>query len=337
MRRNNLLIAALVFIAIICALGIAKYLGPSKVNASVAESVINGAISTIKSKAINASNVDWDNAKVTAYRIFRNGEDVRSLDAALSSLAKALGDGHSSYFTNVALQQMASVSPSEEITLFDNQPAPVGIRSLKIKTYAVLNEEKVERDAELLKQEIIRAKNQNICGLLIDLRSNGGGNMWATLAGLAPLLGNGRLFSFENRNGVRTDVDIVGGNVTWAGKRMVSLKPESDVGNWSPNVAVVVGPNTASSGELIAIALRSWKKTTVIGEKTAGMTSANEVVILENGGGFALTTSRVLDHQFNLLTDGLTPDIGVDSGNESIVLTATKWLAQRCTLWKTED
>lgn len=39
------------------------------------------------------------------------------------------------------------------------------------------------------------------CGWVIDLRANGGGNMWPMLAGIGPLVGAGRLGSFKDPDG----------------------------------------------------------------------------------------------------------------------------------------
>ena len=46
------------------------------------------------------------------------------------------------------------------------------------------------------------------CGWIVDLRSNGGGNLYPMLAALAPLLGPGPLLGYRDRHG-RTDSWVI--------------------------------------------------------------------------------------------------------------------------------
>jgi hypothetical protein len=57
--------------------------------------------------------------------------------------------------------------------------------------------------AEKLHAIVMDLQAQNPDGWLMDLRGNGGGNMWPMLAGIGTVLGEGDLGAFESPNGDR--------------------------------------------------------------------------------------------------------------------------------------
>ena len=56
--------------------------------------------------------------------------------------------------------------------------------------------------ADVLQGEIERVDVEGVCGWVVDLRKNYGGNMWPMLAGVGPVLGEG-IAGFLRRTGRR--------------------------------------------------------------------------------------------------------------------------------------
>ena len=105
-------------------------------------------------------------------------------------------------------------------------------------------------------------------GWIVDLRGDRGGNMWAMLGILKPLLGSGDLGVFEDRTGQRSRpwrAEIQGsGQVQATGPDLAHVP-----------VAVLIGPQTASAGEAVAIAPKGRPQTRVFGHATHWPTPGN--------------------------------------------------------------
>lgn len=330
---------ALVIIAGIAAIAmciwVALTLSSPAVDQSAGEDVIRDAVEKIKTKALHAPEVDWERVKSESIDLFNKSRNERSLDSALELLIQSLADGHSSYIPKKLLEHMTANQVQGANTLFERTNSEKGILSIRLHTYTVLNESDISRDAKHLAAEVL--STPNACGVLIDLRTNGGGNMWPMLSGLAPILGNRTLFSFRDGYGNTTEVAAHNGNVTLAKRAVMPEQQGVDGAQWAPPVAVLIGPNTASSGEFVAAALRAVTPSILIGETTAGLTSGNEVVKLKNGAAFALTTSLLINSTGKKIVGGISPDIEVDSSGEGDEATrkAYEWLKRHCAADKT--
>jgi C-terminal processing protease CtpA/Prc len=169
------------------------------------------------------------------------------------------------------------------------------------------------------------ADRDDLIGWIVDLRGNGGGNMWPMLAGLGPVLGEGLLGWF---------IDPVGAEVPWqyrdgaswsgatAGQRVdapYTLKKPN------PKVAVLVDNGVASSGEATFIAFRGRANTRSFGAATCGLSTANSGFVLSDGALLNLTVSVMADRAKTKYGDQVQPDEIVE-GASPVVERAVAWL-----------
>ena len=103
-----------------------------------------------------------------------------------------------------------------------------------------------------------------------------------------------------------------------------------------PPVAVLIGSQTASSGEAIAVSFRGREQTRFFGEATAGLSTANKGFSLSDGARIVLTTATFADRTGKLYGGPIQPDEGVLSespeppvGEDPVVETATGWLQKQ--------
>lgn len=150
-------------------------------------------------------------------------------------------------------------------------------------------------------------------GWIVDLRENTGGNMWPMLGGLHPLLGSGKVGELRDREGVA--------NTPWRSR----APKRCDVDLSNARVAVLVGPNTASSGEAVAVAFRARPGTRFFGHRTKGLATSNQGYPLPDGGVLLLTTAEFLDRAGESYPQGISPDSPL-SGSEDAVEAAAAWL-----------
>lgn len=152
-------------------------------------------------------------------------------------------------------------------------------------------------DADLYAADLagrVKATDREVCGWLVDLRSNGGGNMWPMLAGLAPLLEEGEVGFFTLPTGSVEPWEIRGSVALWNGAAMVDNSLEAPTHLGRP-IAVLISSFTGSSGEAVAVAFHGQEGVRFFGQPTAGLTTSNEPVELSDGALIALTMSNFTD------------------------------------------
>lgn len=158
--------------------------------------------------------------------------------------------------------------------------------------------------ARELKDALNELKSEGMKGLILDLRFNPGGllNIATEVADL--FLEEGKIVSTKGRNTEEREV--------------FARKPGTFSGF---PMAILVNHYSASASEIVSAALQDWKRAVVIGERTWGKGSVQNVIELENGkSALKLTTASYHRpsgkniHRFPDSKDsdewGVTPDDG---------------------------
>lgn len=151
------------------------------------------------------------------------------------------------------------------------------------------------------------------CGWIVDLRGNGGGNMWPMLAGLGALLEDGQVGEFHGpmgvtgtwfeRNGaagiVQPDGEVIEiARIGGEPYRLAGLAP----------VAVLFDRGTGSSGEAVAIAFIGRPRTRSFGVPSYGYTTANDGFRLPDSANIVLTVGVGADRNGRPYPTALIPD-----------------------------
>lgn len=155
-------------------------------------------------------------------------------------------------------------------------------------------------------------------GWIIDLRGNGGGNMWPMLAGVGPILGEGRVGSFLSADGpggfwfYRAGASGIEGKGD-EGDQVVAVVEDPHVLSAAPPVAVLIDSGTASSGEAVAIAFQGRPRTRFIGTPTFGLSSSNAGHRMSDGANLVITVGLDVDRTGKAYADRVVPDDEVAS------------------------
>lgn len=171
-------------------------------------------------------------------------------------------------------------------------------------------------------------------GWVIDLRGSTGGNMYPPLAGIGPVLGNGRVGRFvPPRDGSRWWSYRWG--TAWTGWIPQARVPgrATRLRTANPPAAVLHGPITASAGEALAISFRGRPRTRSFGERTRGLTSANATIPLSDRAQLVLATAWEADRTDVVHRGPLDPDepVAIDwatlgSDDDPVLAAARAWL-----------
>lgn len=74
--------------------------------------------------------------------------------------------------------------------------------------------------------------------------------------------------------------------------------------NGIPPVAVLISKSTASAGEAVAIAFKGRPNVRFFGQRTTGLTTANDVFAISDGSGLFLAVMNYADRDGNRYPDG---------------------------------
>ncbi len=146
-----------------------------------------------------------------------------------------------------------------------------------------------------LDQAVMKLRKQGgIEGLLIDLRDNGGGLLDEAVWVSDELLASGVIVSTRGRG----DEMLHEYSARRAGTRP----------KWP--VVVLINENTASASEIVAGALRDHERAVLVGVRTFGKGSVQNIFELPGGGALKLTTSRYFTPSGrSIQAEGITPDL----------------------------
>jgi C-terminal processing protease CtpA/Prc len=94
--------------------------------------------------------------------------------------------------------------------------------------------------------------------------------------------------------------------------------------------AVLLGPSTASSAEVLAVALRGRPATRSFGTPTRGLIAGNRTFTLADGASLVLTVAATTDRAGHVYAEPIVPDElvgGAESEADETLAAAVTWLA----------
>jgi len=164
------------------------------------------------------------------------------------------------------------------------------------------------RIADSLQTIIAHLDTRNVSRWIIDLRGNSGGNCWPMLAGIGPLLGDG-VYGYFVRGDQRVPISYRDGSA-FEGRHVLCRVSNRGyrTRNDHKSIVVLTGRRTVSAGELVALAFKGRAQTCLIGEPTAGLTTANATYELSDKSLLVLSVCQEADHMGNICTGSIQPD-----------------------------
>ncbi|MBN8504946.1 MAG: S41 family peptidase [Burkholderiales bacterium] len=282
-------------------------LSPEQIEATLVE-----AQRLMQERALFGTSVDWPGVLMRARQTAARTHRAADLDEALQGMVWAIRehDAHSFYLPAAQARRMQSgTAPGEQVLL--QRGADLGqFQVLQMPGYMGMDEAVWKRDAAAGASRLTELLRARPCGLVLDLRQNSGGNMYPMFLALAALLPPRDVGYFEDR----------------ARQRMPFPLPPRQAAAADVAVAVLIGPSTASSGEFLAIGLRSLPRVRSFGAPTAGLATGVQPMPLPNGGLLGVTEVRALDFEGRAVGRRVLPD---QVGSDPLV-DARNWLNDQC-------
>lgn len=197
-----------------------------------------------------------------------------------------------------------------EVVYIEITRAIIKIESVKKKTPFDINSEDVIKDSRIgyiritqfsektyseFKEAIEDYKTKGKTGLIIDLRSNPGGLLSSVVDICKEIIPEGPI--------VHIDAKGEANDETYS----------STLKNPPFKLAVIVNEGSASASEILTGAVKDSKSGVIVGTKTYGKGTVQNIMYLTNGGGIKMTIAEYLTrNKINIDGKGIEPDVVVE-------------------------
>lgn len=257
---------------------------------------LSRALDTIQKNALNSHRIDWPATRKEADALASRTSEPAQTHEFLRDVLRQLGDGHSLLLPPAEHDRMRADPGEVPIPQVSSRLLAGDLGYLSVPAFGSVNVEAGTAFARQLRDHIEALDAKGACGWVLDLRENGGGNMYPMLTGIGALLGEGDAGRFVAPG--KPDLRWWYRNGQAGAGDYSSLPPDPKPLRLkvSPaTVAVLTGPGTTSSGEAIAISFRGRPLARSFGGYTAGLSSGNQLFPLDDGALMALTVSLMAD------------------------------------------
>jgi hypothetical protein len=288
-----------------------------------ASAYLEELIGLMRAHSVNRLTIDWNALRSRVFAAAAGAQTIPNTYDAIQVALDGLGDGHSLYYTAagtvIGATRRIGCGRSEATT--PTLPADIGY--VRVPTFSGTPEAATTL-ANDLQRTIMSADAANPIGWIVDVRGNGGGNMWPMIAGVGPVLGDGLAGYF---------IDPVGVETAWAYRDGAAW--EGDVANHRvtvpyrlrrerPRVAVLIDNGVASSGEAVVISFKGRPDTRSFGDRTCGLSTANAPYPMSDGATLNITEATMADRMRTLYGYSVQPDESLPTAE--VVERAVAWL-----------
>jgi len=291
----------------------------------VATNYLNEIVGLMQANSINRNQINWTDFRAQVFARAQGAQTIADTYPAISLALGLLNDQHSFYSSpggggvgNPSSRRCAASAVSRP-----SLPGDIGY--VRVAAFSGSDAAAVRAFADSVQDQIRVADRPDLAGWIVDLRGNGGGNMWPMLAGVGPVLGDGVAGYFVPPGGTPSAWAYANGASTNNGFAQAMVSSAYALARPSPRVAVLTDNLVASSGEAVAISFRGRPNTRSFGTATCGLSTANQSFRLSDGAMLILTVAVMADRARTSYGDSIAPD-EVVAGGAAVVDRAIAWL-----------
>jgi carboxyl-terminal processing protease len=298
---------------------------PSQMSAEARE-YLEFALAKIRTFDFYAREADWPSLEQGAYLRASGAADSSDVYPAIRWVLRSLGDGHGFVFPSDELDDLEgffhrTTQPSARL---------VGqVAVLRLPSFGWAPQTRAAHQYVAAAWRALRTMTPS-CGWVLDLRNDLGGDVFPMLGAVASFLDVGKPLGGLSASG---DVDWVR---VHEGAMRVSFRGGTheqtfDYGRpptiTPRRVAVLIGPDTMSSGEATLVALLSQSGVRTFGLPTAGLAGSPKRITMPDGAELWVTVGIDVDAMRTPYPAAIAP--GVQVGDKALA-EARDWLLSRC-------
>lgn len=331
------LIAIILLICLGCKTNNTKAQNANQITISEPKRVLDSIITVAKTQSLYRENVDWSALEKQIYDRFEDSDTITSIIEPVKYLLTELEDFHGSLFFKG--QHYKGTTKRKRNVTYDYQSKDYFDKMSNIYQKTV-NQDIIKGfivneniayieiplimpyggDATEVMKQTVKIRNK-VCelndkkpnGWIIDIRGNLGGNVYPMLMGLAEMLPLQIDLGGDSYDGnsIRDKWKLDDGIFYYGGgsyQNIPKLSCNTSQTNKETKVAVLISRYTASSGEVVACALKGQKNIKIFGEQTSGATTANSWTPIGKDVVFNPAISYYVSKDKTVHKDGIIPD-----------------------------
>ncbi len=294
-------------------------------NPAATRAHLESTLTTMEANSIYRDTIDWVSFRARVMAEASNAQTISELSPAIRLALDLLADTQSYYLTpDGGLIGPSPVGGCEAPGASVSTPPPtVGyVRIESCESCGPISAN--SQFAESLQRTIRAIDHGGLIGWIVDLRGNFGGSMFAMVAGVGPVLGEGsigwlvynnREYEREYRDGAATDFGEV---YTRVQTPYALVMPR-------PKVAVLIDKSVASAGEGVAVSFKGRPDTRFLGAPTCGHHHIQVPFRLSDGAVLHLVASQLADRLKRQYRGPIEPDEFISEPAEALDR-AVAWL-----------
>lgn len=268
--------------------GIGIFLG-KKNSHPVVQSVIDGTPAFEAGLKSGDIIVEVDGKKTAGKTIDEVAAMIRGEEGTTVTLTLARVGREGTF--KVSIRRAQIKIPNVESKILNKNIGYVRIRGFNVST---------TRDVE---KQLLELRQKGVKGFIIDLRGNPGGLFEQAVELSSLFIEKGKIVSVRYRDRQEEVYNAV---------RFVHDKGRLTL--FAEPVVILVDGGSASASEIFAGALKDYKRAVLVGEKTFGKGSVQDVIKLPNGEGVIITIARYYTPSGKSIHEkGIEPDVKVAS------------------------
>lgn len=303
---------------------------------------VDSALNIMKSHSMYSDKVNWKEVKLKVKDLAAHAKNYAEAGDAVKYAFSALGDKHGWLVLDDKDYRNPDFKPDTgRLSANIKAAASKGpkVYAGKVERYAYVSipffgkQDTVSMNAfaQRIQDSLCNNLSKDSKGIILDLRLNAGGNIYPMLVGISNVYGS----QYEKGKSFVGDWEIKDHQFKLSETFYARLKTNCGDYTHLP-VAVLIGPVTGSSGEFLAIGFSTRPKTILIGERTAGFTTANMGYLLPGkNNGIVLSESMAIDRNGITYPDGINPQLEIrgddffNRENDPKIQAALAWLKKQ--------
>lgn len=295
-----------------------------------AKTELAAAIAVLKDHHMNSSKLDWPTVESEAQTMLGGKTAATDAYPAIRFVIGQLGEKHTFLMSAIGAKAQMTGKPvgnvrPPDVHTPEGYALAGGIGLITLKTHLASPASDIAY-AGAARDALDTFARTQTCRYIVDLREDGGGNMYPMLNGLQALLGDEPYGYWQNAIAAEapwrlaTESTLPVGDIA-AGAHQRALQG-------SAPVAVLIGGDTGSSGEFTVMAFEGRPHTRFFGEPTAGYLTTNEHHDLPDGAYLAVSTGWASDRLHRTYRETIAPDEATPPGQATLDA-AIAWLKKQ--------
>ncbi|NVK52189.1 MAG: S41 family peptidase [Flavobacteriaceae bacterium] len=308
------------------------------------ELILDKIIEHAENNSLYRENIDWNVLKKEMFSLAKGADSMAQLKPALDLMLNRLNDTHGRIFYNNQFlsyyigdkklhrknidSKIYNQIQSGQIYKFKATMLQDSIGYVRIVGLPMGDNQKMSTE---IQDAACRINEQGAKKWIIDLRYNGGGNMFPMIEGIATVVGDGFVGGTKGLTDEESSVWKIKDGDFYYDEQTVALKNKCYLTK-QPKVAVLLSPYTASSGEALAVILKNRPNTRFFGGKTMGLVTVTDWKQIDSLTMMSISVSYYKDRNNNVykeyvdVDEKIEFDPDIDIEDDKGINRAIEWL-----------